>query len=65
MPLVLLPAGTAARPAALRRALGAWRATRLLLVPTALRMLLDACEAAQDLGEEDEVLQAVAAARRL
>ncbi|EOD05404.1 hypothetical protein EMIHUDRAFT_448643 [Emiliania huxleyi CCMP1516] len=45
MPLLLLPSDAASRPHALLPVLREWRASRLVLVPSALRMLLDACEA--------------------
>jgi len=45
VPLLLLPSDAASRPHALLPVLREWRASRLVLVPSALRMLLDACEA--------------------
>ena len=60
--MLLLPAAAAADPRALRAACEAWRVSRLLLVPQALRMLLDACDdeeggekgGEQEGGEEGE-----------
>ena len=56
VPLLLLPAAAAADPRALRAACEAWRVSRLLLVPQALRMLLDTCddeEGGEKGGEEE------------
>ena len=48
VPLLLLPSDAASRPHALLPALREWRVSRLLLVPSALRMLLDACDAVDE-----------------